>query len=598
MVIYPTQVKSFWVDELQFKKKWEHYDRPSGQRFLGSIQISKTESDRLLDFTTEALGSVKKLTFRRLCEKFDDVDDERCWVLITTLALSEYAYYGEGDAGFWQGLCDRLNLCNNQGTRKTLREIVRQGSDLLGLRVIKDKRNERVRCFSTLCLQSGIPQQNLSHFAQLLKELSQEYDWWDIAHAEPEDLSQFLYESCHKYHPQWGKLLTFLKSSCTDNDEEAEPVSGELLQGLAVVTQALERQGLEPAVLQDAHQREQLLQNFCLPNTFFLRSWDNLIQVLTPQEKSSNDRRKLVSLRKKPLLLMLDVADSMDIQLVLPAQMLWQPDWRSWRGTYAQIQECCWETTLPREEALEIPELKLPIYNIAQDWVWHLRSHTDESLIEWRCQGVDQDFRVLIFDDWTGDRLVLPHGLKGKTEIICFYDKTIQLRMSEGIELIDSFVPCSISGWRGQQFQLISEKAQLTIGSGQSTQVIDWENSQTSYPQLRGIKLKRKESTYLEVPSIWYPPITLPKTVNIQVEDIKNREVLTESNKEVKLSTNSSWQQIALSRWINQSGIYVVKLWSGSERWSEKFELMSSFSCDQPKPISSIQVCDRTNHPI
>ncbi|UIE36688.1 hypothetical protein [Leptodesmis sichuanensis] len=41
-----------------------------------------------------------------------------------------------------------------------------------------------------------------------------------------------------------------------------------------------------------------------------------------------------------------------------------------------------------------------------------------------------------------------------------------------------------------------------------------------------------------------------------------------------------------------------MKLWSGSERWSEKFELKSSFSIDQPRPISSIQVCDRSHHSI
>lgn len=588
----PGQAETIW-QRLQIEKYWEHHSRPSGQRFLGSIRISKQVSEKLLDITAQNLGRVRSLTFDRLCERFDAYDPQRYWIRIITLALSEYAYYGECNAGFWQGVCDRLRLQNTQGTQSALRAVLDQGFQLWGL-IISQQRNHYV---STLWLQSGIPQQNLSHFAQLLEETSQQYDWWDIAHAEPEDLSQLLYEFCQENHPQWGKLLTFLKSSCTDSDEEAEPVSGELLQGLAVVAQALERQGLEPAVLQDAHQREQLLQSFCLPNTFFLRSWDNLIQVLTPQEERSNYRRKLISLRKKPLLLMLDIADSMDIQLVLSAQVLWQSDWRNWRGTYAQIQKHGWETTLPIDGALEIPELTLPLCNIAQGWVWHLRSHTGKPLIEWRCQGVTQDFPVLIFDAWTGDRLVLPNGLKGKTEIICFYDKTIQLRMSDGIELIDSFLPCSISGWQGQQLQLISEKAQLTIGSAQSTKVIDWDNSQTNYPQLRGIKLKRKESTYLEVPSIWYPPIPLPKTLNIQVEDIENREVLTESNEQVRLSP-SSWQQITLSRWINQSGTYVVKLWSGSERWSERFELKSSFSFDQPRPISSIQVCDRTNHPI
>jgi hypothetical protein len=592
----PRQAETIW-QRLQIETNWEHHSRSSGQRFLGSVRIPREKSEELLDITAQNLARVRPLTFDRLYERFDAADPQRYWIRIITLALSEYAYYSEGNAGFWQGVCDRLNLQNTQGVQNALREIVRQGSDLLELRVIKDKRNGGVRCVSTLCLQSGIPQQNLSHFAQLLEELARQYDWWDIAHAEPEDLSQLLYEFCQQNHPQWGKLLTFLESSCTDSNEEAEPVSGELLQGLAVVAQALERQGLEPAVLQDVHQREQLLQNFCLPNTFFLRSWDNLIQVLTPQEEHSIYRRKLVSLRKKPLLLRLDVADSMDIQLVLSGQMLWQPDWQNLRGTYVQIQEHGWETTLPRDGALEIPELKLPIYNIAEEWIWHLRSHTNRSLVEWLCQGVAQDFSVLIFDAWTGDRLIPPNGLKGKTEIICFYDSTIQLEISKDIELIDSFVPCSISGWRGQQLQLISEKAQITFSAAQSTQTIEWDNSQTNYPQLRGIKLKCKESTYLEVPSIWYLPTTQDKTLNIQIEDIENRQVLTDSH-EVRLSINSNWQQIALSRWINQSGTYVVKLSSRSERWSEKFELKSNFSLEQSRPISSIQVCDRTNHSI
>jgi len=591
----PKQAETIW---LQVEKYWEHRSHPSGQRFLGSIRISKQCSEKLLDITAQNLGRVRSLTFDRLCERFDVYDPERYWIRIITLALSEYAYYSEDD--FWQGVCARLNLQNTQGTQNTLREVVRQGSHLLGLKVTRDKRrdkrNEGVRCVSTLCLQSGIPQQNLSHFAQLLEEIARQYDWWDIAHAEPEDLSQLLYEFCQQNHPQWGKLRRFLESSCTDSDEEAEPVSGELLQGLAVVAQALERQGLEPAVLQDTHQREQLLQNFCLPNTFFLRSWENLIQVLTPRKETSY-RQKNISSRKKPLLLVLDVTGSMDIQLVLSSQILWKSDWRNLRESYVQIQGNNWETILPSDGALEIPELTLPINNVAQDWVWHLRSHTGQSLIEWHCRGVMQNFPVLIFDAWTGDRVIPSNELKGTTEIICFYDRSIQLRLSDGIELIDSFVPCSISGWRGQQLQLISEKAQLTIGSAQSTQVIDWDNSQTNYPQLRGIKLKCKETTYLEVPSIWYPPISLPNTINIQVEDIKNRKVLTELNEQISFSP-SGWQQITLSRWINQSGTYVVKLWPGNEPWSEKFELKSNFSLEQSRPISSIQVYDRTRHPI
>ncbi|MDV2996632.1 MAG: hypothetical protein N4J56_006286 [Chroococcidiopsis sp. SAG 2025] len=548
----------------------------------------------MLDSVARNLGHVGSPTFDRLCERFDTYDPQRYWIGIVTLALSEYAYYDEGDTGFWQGVCDRLNLQNTQGVQSALREVLDRGFQLWGV-VETQKRNRYV---STLWLQSGIPQQNLKHFAQILEELSRQYDWWDIAHAEPEDLSRLLYEFCQEHHPQWRKLLAFLQSSCTDENEEAEPISGELLQGLALVAQALERQGLEPTVLQNPQQQEQLLQNFCLPKTFFLRNWDNLVRVLTPQGQHSAHRRNVISLRKKPLLLMLDIADSMDIQLVLPAQMLWKSDWRDLRGTYSQIQEQGWETTLPMDGALKIPELKLPINQISHEWVWHLRSHTHASLIEWRCEGVPPDFPVLFFDAWTGDRLISPNGLKGKTEIVCFYNRTIQLEISDGIEVVDSFVPCSISGWRGQQLQPIGEQAQLTIRLTHSTKVIHWDSCQVDYPQLRGLKLKRKEPVYLEVPSIWYPPVHLPKTISIQVEDLNNREVLTASNEQVSLFANSNWQQIALPKWIGRAGNYAVKLWSESDRWSEQFELHSSSEISQPSPISQIRVFERTNHSV
>ena len=590
------QAEQIW-QRLQIEQYWEHHDRPSGQRFLGSIRISKQDSDQLLDITARNLSCVEPLIFDRLCDRFDTHDPQRYWIRIITLALSEYAYYDEGDAGFWQGVCDRLNLPKTQGVQSAFRAVLDQGFQLWGL-VTTQQRNHYV---STLWLQSGIPQQNLRHFAQLLEELSGQYDWWDIAHADPEDLSQLLYEFCQEHHSQWGKLITFLRSSCRNDEEEIAPISGELLQGLAIVAQALARQGLEPTVLQDPHRREQLLQNFCLPNTFFLRNWDNLVQVLTPQAQNSTHRRNIISLRKKPLLLMLDIADSMDIQLVLPAQTLWKSDWRNLRGSYGQIQEQGWETTLPMDGALVIPELNLPISQISQisdEWIWHLRSHTDASLIEWCCERISPDFPVLFFDAWTGDRLVLLNGLKGKTEIVCFHDRAVQLELSDGVELIDSFVPCSISGWRGQQLQLMSEQAQLTIrltDSTNSTKVIHWDNCQVDHPQLRGLKLKRKEPVYLEVPSFWHPPVNLPKTISIQVEDLDKREILTALNEQVSLPADSNWQELILSKWIKRGGNYAVKLWSGSDLWSEQFEVRSSFEVSQPSPISPIQVCDREN---
>jgi len=201
MFSQPRRAAQIW-QQLQIEDYWGHYDRPPGQRFLGSICIPRNEIETLLDIVRGSFSRVQPFTFAQLNERFG-FDLQQHWIKITTLALSEYAYYDECDSGFWQGLCDRLNLPNSQGVQNVLREIVRRGTSQLGLVAVKDRRDTtRIRCVSTLWLQSGIPQQNLTHFADLLSDISQAYGWWEISHAEPEDLSHLMDDFCVSHHPQ------------------------------------------------------------------------------------------------------------------------------------------------------------------------------------------------------------------------------------------------------------------------------------------------------------------------------------------------------------------------------------------------------------
>ncbi|WP_190505499.1 hypothetical protein [Leptolyngbya sp. FACHB-321] len=407
-----------------------------------------------------------------------------------------------------------------------------------------------------------------------------------------------VYEFCLHRHPQWGRLLTFLGSSYAEDDETVEPISGQLLQGIAIVAQELERRGLSPAILQDSQQQEQFLQSYCLPNTFFLRSWDNLIQVLTPQEQSQTTRRGIIGLRKKPLSLRLDSVDSMDIQLYLPPQLLWQSGWNQFRGTYCQIQEHGWETTLPHAGGMEVPALVQTVNRVCQRWIWQLRSHTGASLTEWHCEGIAPNCPILIFDAWTGDRLLFSSELKGSTEIICFFASSTQLECSDGIELLDGFVPCSIAGWRGQQLLLTIAQAQLTFRFANGTQSFLWSQVQADYPQLRGLKLKGRQPVYLDVPALWHPPLPLSKAVKVLVEDLTHRTILTAPDETLTVAANPNWQSIQLSRWITRSGAYAVRLWTQDYRWSEQFEVKSSFELSHPVAGSALVVCDRTQTPI
>jgi hypothetical protein len=589
----PGQAAQIW-QRLRMEHYWEHYNRPSGQRFLGSMRIHREVVEQLLNTIASSFSHVQPFTFAHLNKRFSS-DQQQHWIKITTLALSEYAYYDECDTGLWQGICDRLNLQNTQGVQKALRQILDRGFQLLGL--IGTQQGNRY--VSTLWLQSGIPQQNLKHFADLLQDISQEYSWWEISHAELEDLSDLLYDFCVDHHPQWGKLITFLKSSCSEEGTTVEPISGTLLQGIATVAQELERRGDSPTILQDISQREQFLQAYCLPVTFFLRNWDNLIQVLTPQEQNQTTRRGIIGLRKKPLALAFDIADSMDIQLCLPEQRLYCKDWKSLGGSYCKIVETSWDGDIDVGAGIvEIPAMSQIVHDCQSSWMWQLRSHISTSLAEWHCKGFSEDFPALIFNAWTGDRLLMEDGLKGSTEIICFVASSNRIELSAGIELLDSFVPCSIKGWRGQQLHLTVPEAQIIFHFSNSRQSLNWSQFQTEHPDLRGLRLKGKQAIYLEVPTIWHSPLTLSKSLNILIEDLTHRTMLSRPDETVTLAAAAGWQKIALSQWITQSGSYAVRLWNQGDRWCEQFEVRSSFELRQHLNSGLVQVCDRSQTPV
>ncbi|NJM99085.1 MAG: hypothetical protein HC800_19810 [Phormidesmis sp. RL_2_1] len=97
------------------------------------MQVSKQDSEHLLDTVAQNMNRFGSLTFGQLSDHFDWYDPERAWVKITTLALSEYAYYDESDTGFWPSVCDRLNLENTRGVQKCFRDILKRGFDQLNV---------------------------------------------------------------------------------------------------------------------------------------------------------------------------------------------------------------------------------------------------------------------------------------------------------------------------------------------------------------------------------------------------------------------------------------------------------------------------------
>jgi hypothetical protein len=577
----PATTKHIWG---KVESHWDHKDLPPGQRFLGSVRIQKKATEEILDVVQQNLTRFDCITTYQLEQQFGTWD--RTWVKILTFALSEYAYYDDGEHGYWQGLCDRLEIELTQGTRKALQQVVWQGIEDLAL-VRSSKANRYV---SSLWLQSGIPRQSLGHFADLLQNL--DYDWWDMAHADPVDLAQLLCDVCQQKYPQRGRLLTFLRSSCPeDHEEEVDPLSGNLLQGLATVAHELERRGESPEILRDENQRTRVLQNYSLPNTFFLRSWDSLINVLTPRKKK-HSRQAITSQRKKPLTLLLDITDSFDIQLVLPEQEIYRKEWKRLSAEYCTIPAGNWEGGINLEAGtIKIPELRQTITQAANQWSWQLKSHKDAVLLEWHHEGINPEQLCLIFDAETGE-LRSPQQLDLSSEIILFAPETVQRQYSDGLEIIDSFVPCSLAGWRGHWLQRTGTDASIKLTQGNQEQILSWQMT-SHQPQLQGVKLKDRQPKFLDTPTLWYPPLPIGKTLNLQVEDIDQRQTLTEPDQQILLPPKDNWQAVDLRPWVTQPSTYSVRLWTTASQWSATFSVQAQFQLTAPPPQQDLDLLNR-----
>ncbi len=582
----PRHTQQLW--ERQILPCWVHSDRPAGQRFLGSVRLKEKATDELLNIVGSNLSQLSRVTYDSLYQHFDE--PKQNWLKILTFALSEYAYhYSSPKDKFWQGFCQQLSLPYGQGIEKTFRDITAEGIDILGL--VKAKSGYKY--VSTLWLQSGIPKQNLAHFGQLVQEVSDEYGWWELAHTEREDLSQELLDFCQNKHPQWGTLIHFLKSSCSlDGEDEVEPISGHLVQGIATVAQELERKRHSPELLRDDNQREVLLGSYYLPQNFFLRNWDTLIRVLTPKERPGGNHRTIISRRKKPLSLVLDVAESLNIQLVLPEQRLWKAEWNNLRGSFCQILEASWEGTIPGSGELMIPEQVIDISRVSELWTWQLLNHRRTSLAEWHLEGVASDFTCLVFDAWTGDRihLHLPNpSVRGTEEIICFTPREIQLAFANGIEILDSCVPSSIRGWLGQHVRLITKESSIvfTAPNTQIHQSISWKLFDNKQPQLTGLKLKGKKYTYLETPTFWYSTDDQAVSLNISIESLTCQSTIINTTE--TLPPSNSWQSISLTRWITEPGAYEARFWNQFHRWSYRFYIKSEYQLTGKPGISELK---------
>ena len=444
---------------------------------------------------------------------------------------------------------------------------------------------------STLWLQNGVPAKNLEHFSQLVQATADEYGWWEISHSEPKDIAELLLKDCQQKYSGWKALAHFLKASYSE-EKEFEPISGELVQGIAKVAQALEREKLPIHVLGDYYERKKIIEDYPLPQNFFLRDWNTLIKVLTPKVGSGN---RIVSRRNRSLFLMLDIANSGKTQLILPEQKIWKSEWNHLRGTYCLIPKTDWESNIPRVGDLEIPELAIDVEQEKNIWSCELQNHNRNSIHKWQSQGIDNQLPCLIFDAMNGNHLSIniPNlQIVSVEEIICFTPKEIKVDFGKEIEIVDLYVPSSIKGWRGQQVRLteLTSSIILTLPNTKQSQNITWKRHEDKEPTLTGLRLKGNKpiEIYTEIPTFWYPPHKQELNLNILIENLTEQVIIERTIQ--TLQPNNDWLAIPLDRWITKLGKYEVCFWVNYYCWTYRFEFQENYQISEVSNIKQTPI--------
>jgi hypothetical protein len=563
--IWQEQILPFWLDR----------DKPKGYRFLGHVNISRSQSDELIALVGENLRRLNGITEQRT-SIFNSLGQD--WIKIFTFAVSEYAYYYSDDA-FWQGLCDRWKIPLNQTVENTLRQIIRKGINLLGLVEAKGG----YTYVSTLWLQSCMPSRNLEQFAQLLQELADRHGWANLAENSVEDLSEKILDLYNRKQSQGGTLSHLFKYR--------EPISGRIIQGIAKIASELEVNELSPTILKDERQRDSILGNLSLDDGFFLRDWEAIVKILTPKE--SNSRRQNTEEKETDLILHLDIEDSGNIQSILPEQSIWDNKWENLRGSYCKIPEAGWEGNIPVQENLEIPELTIDISQVSHEYVVSLKNDRGDSIYTWFCEGIDKELTCLIFDAFSGKYFPLNLDnptIIGVEYIICFTPKEITIVFDEGIQSVDNCIPCSLKGWKGIEMRLDGANACISIQSEDKTidRKIDWQLQENDTPRLIGIKSNWKKSIYLEVPILCLPPIQQSLQVDIKIQDAESKSELCSNI--YTFPASSKWFEQSLEKWIDKPGDYQVSISSDLTNWSHKFTLIEKYSISVISEILKPQI--------
>jgi predicted nucleic acid-binding Zn-ribbon protein len=577
---------------------WNHKDRRAGYRFLGNVSIEPTESDRLISIVGKNLQKLDCITDNSLQQSFSALNKD--WIKIITFALSEYAYY-YSDEKFWSGFCDHIGIEHNQTLENTLRQVTEQGINLLGL----VRTTGGYKYVSTLWLQSGVPKQNLGHFATLVQDIADEYGWWEISHSSALDIAKALWQCWESRYRQWGTIKNFL--NLENSNEDLEPISGQLVKNIAIIARELEYKSLPPGTIENREAREELIGSSNLSYSFFIRDWSDLITVLTSRTGKSD--LSLIKRRNQLPYLYLDIANTLNTLLILPEQSIWKNQWRNLRGTYCQIPEAGWEDDIPSHGNLEIPELEIDIKQATDKWTCQLQNHHRNQIYQWEHEGINSEFPCLVFDAISGEHIqinISEPKIIGIEKIILFTPKEIEIKfnnnlddrslletnktaLSRNIEIIDNLVPSSIREWRGKEVRLIESEALITIQNIK----ISWKLREQEQPQLIGLRLKDRKIIYLNAPRLYYPPQNQNTSINYLIESIECKSIIAKES--FVISANDKWSQIELSQWITESGNYQAEFWQQEKQWSYRFEVKQQYCISQHQGHRNLEIYDRHN---
>jgi hypothetical protein len=177
----------------------------------------------------------------------------------------------------------------------------------------------------------------------------------------------------------------------------------------------------------------------------------------------------------------------------------------------------------------------------------------------------------LIFDGESG--CLLPVNSKDQQliyrgNLFCFIPFDVEFRAEGSIQILDRNIPCSLMNWQGYELNLAEGSGGFSLRQGDELPFdVSW-HSVSARVQLVGTQSVQNNQKYLDIPTLWLPPLVEKTTAHVTLEESQGKKF----EETITLEPNSKWQEVPkLQQWLQEASSYRLQVKGDSIDYQTKF---------------------------